>query len=145
MSKDCESEVIIVAVDPGPHCGIAARLTDGSLLHTMIHNDIPGVLRYVRTLQPNVIVVERFATAGRISRDGLDTVELQGMVVGIGWDMGSQIYWQTPADRMPFLDDSRKLIKANKSKIQSHDVDAVAHLLRWEWMENNNRQRTPFL
>jgi hypothetical protein len=111
----------------------------------MIHNDLPAVLKYIHTVSPIVVVVERFVTAGRISRHGLDTVEIQGSVFGLAWVLGSQLYWQTPADRMPFLDEARKLIRANRSKIQSHDVDAVAHLLRWEWMQSAGRQRTPAL
>ena len=137
--------MIVCAVDPGAHCGIAVRQHDGSLAHIMIHDDLPSVLGYIHTVRPIVIVVERFVTAGRIGRDGLDTVEMQGSIFGVAWVLGSQLYWQTPADRMPFLSDSRQLIKANRSKIQSHDVDAVAHLLRWEWMQENGRQRTPAL
>jgi hypothetical protein len=134
-----------LAVDPGPHCGLAARLDDKSLQHLMIHNDIKEVLKYVYTLQPHVIIVERFATAGRISRDGLDTVEIQGAVLGLAYVLGSQLYWQSPMDRKPFEAEARMLIGANRSKIQSHAVDATSHLLRWEWMEEHNRQRSPFL
>lgn len=135
----------ILAVDPGPHCGLAARLDDKSLQHLMFHNDIKEVLKYIYTLQPHVIVVERFATGGRISRDGLDTVEIQGAVLGLAYVMGSQLYWQSPMDRMAWHEEARKLIGANKSKIQSHAVDAVSHLLRWEYMELHDRQRSPFL
>lgn len=137
--------MIILAVDPGQHCGLAARLSDGSLTHTMIHNDLPATWDYIQRLQPNVIVVERFVTAGRIGRDGLDAVELQGSVFGIGWTMGSLVYVQTPIDRMPFLEEARTLIGANRTKIQSHAVDAVAHLLRWEFMTEHNRQRKPIV
>lgn len=137
--------MLTVAVDPGAHCGIAVRMSDGSLQHTMIHNDLPAVLKYIHTISPIVIVVERFVTAGRISRDGLDTVEIQGSIFGLAWVLGSQLYWQTPIDRMPFIPEARQLIRANRTKIQSHDVDAVAHLLRWEWMQEKGRQRTPAL
>ena len=135
----------ILSVDPGAHCGLAVRLEAGVLEHQMIHNDLPAVWRYIHMIQPAVIVVERFRTAGRIGNDGLDTVELQGAVFGIGWTLGAQIYVQTPMDRLPFIEQARILIGANKTKIQSHSVDAVAHLLRWEWMEENNRQRKPYL
>lgn len=125
--------------------GLAVRQTNGELTHTMIHENWPELWGYIHKLQPNVIVVERFVTAGRISRPGLDTVEIQGSIFGLGWLMGSQVYIQTPADRLPFLTEARKLIGANRTKIQSHDVDAVAHLLRWEYMEAHNRQRAPYL
>lgn len=111
----------------------------------MIHNDLPAVWSYIQTLQPQVIIVERFVTAGRISRDGLDTVEMQGSIFGLGWSMGSQVYVQSPVDRLPFVPEARTLLNANKSKIQSHSVDALAHLLRWEYMEERNRQRKPLL
>jgi hypothetical protein len=76
--------MIVLAVDPGPHCGLAARFTDGTLQPLMFDNDLKEVWKYITGLQPNVIIVERFVTAGRISRDGLDTVEIQGSIFGLG-------------------------------------------------------------
>lgn len=137
--------MIVLAVDPGAHCGLAVRNSDGSLSHSMIHNDWPAVWQYVYTLQPSVVIVERFATGGMMSRDGLDTVELQGSIFGLAWLMGSQVYVQAPGERMAWIEEARKLIGANKTKIQSHDVDAVAHLLRWEFMLEKNRLGKPFL
>ena len=137
--------MIVLAVDPGAHCGLAVRLSDGSIQHDMIERSWTEVWKFIHSLQPTVIVVERFATGGMMSRDGLDTVELQGSIFGLSWVMGSQLYVQSPAERMPFIEEARKLIGANKSKIQSHGVDAVAHLLRWQFMFERGRLGKPFL
>ena len=135
--------MIIVAIDPGPHTGVAVRLSDGTLDHFMIHNNLQEVWKYLVTLQPNVVIVERFRAGGMISSDGLRTVEIQGSIFSLAWMLGSQMYVQTPGDRKPFEEQARKLIAANRTKIQSHDVDAVAHLLRWEYMEAQHQQRQP--
>jgi hypothetical protein len=135
----------IVSVDPGAHCGLAFRNDDGSLYHTMIHNDLTGVLNYIVRIQPQVIVIERFATGGMISRDGLYTVEMQGAVVGLGWHLGSQVYFQSPMERKAFIPEARNITKLSRSKIDSHDIDAVAHLLCWEYREEHGRQRKPYV
>ena len=132
-----------LAVDPGPHVGVAYRLTDGTLQTTMFQNQHSDVWKLFITLQPSVVIIERFRTAGRISNDGQVTVEIQGGVFALAWMVGASVWVQSPGERMAFLDESRRLTGSNKTKIQSHAVDALAHLLHWEWASDNNRLRPP--
>lgn len=141
--------MIIVAIDPGPHMGMATRLNTGALHQFMIHNDMLKIWNYLDELfekgPPGVIIVERFATGGMISRDGLFTVEAQGAIFHAAWKLHCRLYTPQPAARKPFEEEARKLIGANHTKIQSHAVDAVAHLLRWEYDELHGRHGTSTL
>ena len=130
--------MIIVAIDPGPHTGIATRLADGNITTQMLHNQTAAVWEYLTEIKPQVIVVERFRSGARISTDGLETIEIQGGVQSIAWIIKARFYWQSPSVRQAFIPDARAMLGAGKAKIESHAVDALAHLLRWEHFYGNN-------
>lgn len=126
------------AVDPGPHCGIAYIDKDGSYHTEMFHNDLPSVIDYIVLAEPAEIVIERFVPYdsrgpnSRMDRNKLDTVECQGAVQAVSIMLGCKLRWHTAQIRMPFLASARQILKVGRAKIDSHEVDALAHLLAWQ-------------
>ncbi len=134
--------MIVVAIDPGAHTGIATRFNNGTWTSQMIHNRIFDLWTYLITAQPSVIIVERFRSPGtRLGTDGQDTIEIQGSVYSVAWMINAELVLQYPRDRTQFIPKARELIGANKTKIQSHGVDALAHLLYWEAKNPNYIER----
>ena len=133
----------ILAIDPGAHTGIATQLDNGIVYSQMVHNKVFDLWKYMTILRPEVVIVERFQTGGRFSNDMLHTVEVQGSVYSIAWMLGADLYLHRAADRTPFLYEARQMLGANKTKIQSHSVDALAHLLRWKHDHPNYKVRRP--
>lgn len=120
----------IVAIDPGAHVGIAIREDDGTLSVGMIHNNIGVVAGKILDLNPDVIVVERFATGGRLSRYGHETIEIVGVCRGLAYACVSKFVIQTPQFRIAFMAEARKQIGKGATQ---HAYDALAHLLSWEY------------
>ena len=127
-----------MAIDPGPHTGVAMRDDKGNLSTVMIHNNYPHVWALIVGAKPQVLIVERFTAGGnRVNKAGQETMEMVGACVGVWWMLNtpehpSQLFFQTPGDRYTFIPTAREMLGYNKTKILSHEVDALAHLLAWE-------------
>lgn len=128
--------MIIMAVDPGPHIGLAVRYDDGRVETKMLHNELDNFMSIVLMIKPHEIVVERFATGGRMSGYGHETVEIVGVCCGLAYALGSRFEKRTPQQRYAFMEEARTTLNAGRSKIESHEVDALAHLLSWEYWRN---------
>lgn len=124
---------LIIGIDPGPHTGIAVRTRDGNVGTYMIHNNTPRVWEMILAAKPDVIVVERFATSGRISVDGLKTVEIMGSMFSLAWMVNAQLVIQSPSQRSPFLQAAKAQVAQGASKLVSHQFDALAHVLAVEY------------
>ena len=105
----------------------------------MIHNRIDDVWRTIRDLRPEVLVVERFATSGRISAPGLETVEIVGSLRGLAWMLDIEYMRRTPAQRYPMMHEARTYMNALKVAHTDHQVDALAHLLVYEALERQGK------
>jgi len=68
------------------------------------------------------VVVERFATSGRLSKYGLETIDLVGRIRGYCYAVDAVCTLQTPM--------SRRAFKMQGSERTQHEVDAKAHLLQ---------------
>lgn len=127
----------LVGIDPGYTTGMAFRI-DGDL-HTLVSYNDDDVLKMLKGVQ--MVVVERFATAGRLSAPGLFTIELVGQIVG--WCKALKVPYElaTPQARYAFMDYAKSQVGPGKlierSKVSRHETDALAHLLAWEY---RNRQ-----
>lgn len=135
--------MIIVAIDPGPHTGVATRLNNGLIYSQMLHNKVFDIWKYLIKVKPNVIIVEQFNTNGRLTNDMLRTIEIQGSIYSIAWMLQAELIIQHPGDRTPFIPEAREKMGLNHSKIQSHEVDAVAHILRY--LKFNEERLLPLL
>ncbi len=138
----------IVAVDPGPHAGVAvcSHYHLGAPYHfdtLLFHEEAPEVWKFVRDLEPEAIVIERFqayASHGmQFDANGLATMEMQGGLEEIASHLGCELVLQTAVQRMPFLPIAKKLLNAGSSKIETHEVDALAHLLRYIQLTSRNK------
>lgn len=129
----------IMAIDPGMTTGIAARLPDGTYWTGLAHT-LEEVITFLLDIQPDIVIYERFATAGRISQYGLQTVELVGMIRGMAQTLayldGKQIKLIrcTPAQRKMRQFEADYFVRHEQGNSQRlvHCKDALAHLFAWE-------------
>lgn len=122
----------IAAVDPGITTGLAFRVNEQILTCVGYSDDevlkmLPKSLEYV--------VIERFQTGSRLDMYGLATIELVGQLVG--WCKCLKIPYEvtTPQSRYPFMTEARGAVGGliEPSEVAKHEVDALAHLLAWEY------------
>lgn len=123
----------LMAIDPGITTGMAFRI-DGKLATCVGYSD-EDVIDLIHDL--DVVVIERFATAGRLSAPGLLTIELVGQVRGWCRAQGIRCDVATPQARYMYMQEAYNNIGRGKliepSKVQQHERDALAHLLSWEY------------
>lgn len=150
----------VIAVDPGPHIGIAIHSIScsrvGGCLHEIIGAvecccdtnscDLPQISEYhmvmemepvklwdiVQHHKPDTIVLENFSSSGLISRDGQSTIRLVGAVELMAYITGASLVLQSPQERYGQMDNARSMLKAIGHKLVSHEVDSLAHLLTYE-------------
>lgn len=101
------------------------------------------VISIVLEFKPDVIVVERFATSGRISKYGLHTTELVGGLYALCVEHGWNFVRQTPQSRRSFLVDANEhdapSLHGRSTHRGRHERDAFAHLLEYIWKVENGR------
>jgi len=120
---------MIISIDPGKTTGIAFKLTDGiyRTIEAETQEDVWGYI-YGYPTALKTVVIEQFVTGGRISKYGLATVELVGGVKALCHHLGIGCVVHTPGMRMAFIHEA----KALKVTQGPHELDALAHLLRYE-------------
>lgn len=127
------TSIKLCAIDPGITTGMAFRI--GGKLATCVGYSDEEVLDLIHDV--DVVVIERFATAGRLSAPGLITIELVGQVRG--WCRAQGIHCETaiPQARYAYMQEAINNIGVGKliepSRVQQHERDALAHLLSWEF------------
>jgi hypothetical protein len=119
----------VMAIDPGGTSGIAFRLDNGTLLTTTCQE--PEQV-YELIVQPGLthVVIERF-NAQNIGKWGLHTVRIVGGVYALCYDHKIKYIEHMPQERRPFLNEARELLRGRKTVV--HELDATAHLLRYEY------------
>lgn len=125
-----------IAIDPGPHIGVAIHSTAASAAsgYTMVMLTEPVKLWDVmQRHKPSVIVLENFSSSGLISRDGQSTIRLVGAVELMAYILGAELVLQSPQERYGQMDAARSMLKAIGRKLVSHEVDSMAHLLTYEF------------
>lgn len=133
------SKLNICAIDPGYTTGMAFRIK--GKLATCVGYSEDDVLDLIDGF--DIVVVEKFSTAGRISAPGLFTTELVGSIRG--WVRAhnklttKRVHFETavPQQRWAFMNAAISNIGYGKliepSKVQQHERDALAHLFAWEY------------
>lgn len=131
---------VIVAVDPGPHTGIAVKLPDGTRVAQMIHNNAIAVWNYILKLGPDVLIVEQWVgtTTRAVSTDGLYTIQMAGSLFSLAHCISlsrppnrkCELVLQTPGMRSSFLPLAKEALRKGHTL---HERDALAHLLLWEY------------
>lgn len=124
------STVPTLAIDPGITTGLAVR--SGSDIVTSAVRQTHEVYELVTSSSVDLVVIEDFNTAGRISAPGLHTVRLVGGVRALCWYLRKPCVVQTPTTRRLRMDEAKKWAKGKGLTV--HEIDAVAHLLTWEFL-----------
>lgn len=136
MPQDTKGKVVI-GIDPGPTqpgtTGVAVRqYVNGKKVYLTApySNKFDVYKLFDHHLGIGAVVIERFATSGRISRHGLGTVELVGSVEALCVSRGIPFYRQQPFERKAFIAQAKVILQGKPYVV--HEMDALAHLLRWE-------------
>lgn len=81
------------------------------------------------------VVVERFQTSGRLSGPGLETIELVGAIMGYCYARNIPLSIASPQMRYSHMRDAQAAVGVliEPSHVAKHEVDALAHLLAWEY------------
>lgn len=131
----------LVAVDPGVTTGMAFRIN--GKVHTLhIVGEHRAVLDLLKDAQ--MLVYERFATGGMLSGFGLETIELGAAIRGYCYAKGIPCYASTPQYRYSHMSRAKAYLerkygkKITSTSLERHEVDALAHLLAWEWHNIND-------
>jgi len=116
----------ILAIDPGVSIGVAVKID--SKIFTAVYSDPRDLFELIQENSHvlNYIIIEKFSTAGNISKYGLYTIEVVGGVKALCLVYSIRCILQTPQQRLPFMDDAAKYTR------KEHEQDALAHLLRYE-------------
>lgn len=116
----------IIAVDPGRTSGIAIAI--GDQVETKVITDPHELYLLVFSQVWSAVICEDFIT-NTIDAHGLYTVRLVGAVQALAAIRGSPIVIHTPGQRYPWIPKAKALLKGQKHMV--HEVDALAHLLRY--------------
>ena len=117
----------ILAIDPGQSIGIAVKIA-GSY-NTCTLREAKDLYALILSHNWGVVVYEKFISSGMISKFGLYTIELVGAIQALCTEHNINCCMHTPIMRKTFQQDA----KAKASSKVDHEVDAMAHLLKWEY------------
>ena len=135
----------IFSCDPGETTGVAMyNPYSNPNMWTDECKSFSEVITLCIDFKPDVIVIERFATSGRISKYGLHTTELvgglQALSIAFGWDFVRQ----SPQSRRSFLPDAKEhnapSLHGRNTYKGRHEADALSHLLEYMWKKENGRE-----
>src|SRR3990167_8557747 len=124
----------IIAIDPGGTTGLATRATYGGQtdLKVCVTETREELFEFIHSVHPTTIIIERFATAGRLSKDGLYTIELVGGVKALCFDHKIPLIIHTPQQRKAWLHLAEAWLVGHYPDHTEHELDALAHLLCYE-------------
>lgn len=121
----------VIAIDPGITTGVAVRYPDDTI-QTFVDKSRRSIVLFLKAATPDYVVIERFATSGRLSSFGLETIELVGMVEATCWLFDIPLHVATPIMRKPCQAIAKNLLKQIGLDFTIHEEDALAHLLAFE-------------
>lgn len=130
---------ILMGIDPGVSTGIAIRFPGGAIVTNTIDTSKTCSVLWDTIYQDNVraVAFETFATGGRVDPNMIHTIELVGSIRGVCHVAGIRAFGQQPQARRSFIPDAATILqeqsKTNDHVYTKHEVDALAHLLLFEW------------
>lgn len=136
---------MIMAIDPGGTTGVAfhADQSEGGKGYLTCVTHTPDELWNLFEFggkHPEVVICEDFQTGNRINPIQHYTIRLVGGIQALCSFLQVPLYMQSPQNRKAFLKDAEDILKRDGRKFMEHEKDALAHLLRWEWTRDGNKQ-----
>lgn len=131
----------IIAIDPGGTTGLALRKPDGDWVTLKVQTQEDLWDFFVPSApKPDYVVLEEWQFNDGIARpEGVLTHSLVSSIRGICYVSGVPLALRTPASRYKHLREATELYigrRGSKSKtftkFESHEIDALAHLLTFE-------------
>lgn len=131
--------MILLAIDPGPHCGYAqctfqdqklTLLTCGTYQLDELEMAWTFFLNHVQ--HSDVVILEDFRTVRQLSKEGLFTIEVLGVLIAQAQlyckkRLDEPVVLQLPSVKKPFAKQAVKLAPGYKA----HAQDALAHILAY--------------
>lgn len=121
----------IIALDPGVSTGCAIH-TDSEYI-TAVIKDVPSLWQMIDHHRPVMVCYENFQSSGLISKDGQATLRLIGAIEAVCYRLGIPTTYQLPGERYGMMPKARQMLQQIKKIPISHEVDALAHLLTYEF------------
>lgn len=121
----------VLALDPGMTTGVAFRIGKCEPA-TEVLETIDAVFGLILENNWDIVIYERFITSGRVSSYGIATIELVGAIKALCKSRGITSIAHTPGMRKAFEFRARAILTKRGAKYMAHQLDALAHLLRWE-------------
>lgn len=123
-----------LAIDPGGTTGIAMT-ADGVSFLTFTTDTPEHLWEYVAGHSWNVVLCERFKTAGQISKYGLYTTELVGGTRALCYFLQMKFEYREPQHRRAWQSLAQAYLEKKGEKFVVHEADALAHLMAWiKWV-----------
>lgn len=130
-----KSTGIILAFDPGKHCGWASFDAARTLYHAEIIDGQEALLKLFvvqRTLRLKAVVIENYIGGGRMDFNGRYTLMLVGRLLGACEALGVPTALQSPQAKDPCLAEAEAILAKSHTKHASDDVAALAHLIAYQ-------------
>jgi hypothetical protein len=136
---------VYMAVDPGPHIGVATRIDSNYVTITL--RDANELWDMLREYRPSIVAVEVFFTGNRVDANMIHTIEQVGGVRAACRALGLLCYGQMPDARTSFIEDAIQLLRSQGRVLDlskqgdDPEIQALAHLKLLEWRLKNNEAR----
>lgn len=131
----------LMAIDPGGTTGLAFRYPKGGGIETTTVDTQEALWAYFKLYEiplPDTVICEEWQYfTGKTTPAGIYTAHLVSSLTGICHVLGIPFALKTPTSRFAKLQDATDWYKKARNKkrtnkMDSHEIDALAHLLTWE-------------
>jgi hypothetical protein len=139
--------IYTMAIDPGGTTGLAFRMPDLSVQTCKAQTQEQVWDYFIDIKPPDQVVLEEWQYFdGKVTPAGNFTADLCASIIGICYIMKIPLALRSPASRQPFQQQAEEWYRRQNhiktvQKIHSHECDALAHLLTWEYMHPELRRQ----
>jgi len=121
--------MLLIAIDPGVTTGIAVKI--GDKYQTLRTVDTNAIWSLLANSKWDAVIYEDFLTMNRASSAGMHTIHVIGGIKAICELYKLTVYRQAPVKRIKYMTRAKNLGIAHGT----HELDALAHLLAWEYRD----------
>jgi len=138
--------MLVVAIDPGITTGLCLKGEALDRVTCVIENCGKAPIEVWKFLERgnfSHIILEQFSASGRIDENCERTLELCGIVKIYAATHSIELTLQAPQKRRAFLKDAKLILQKRGALYMEHELDALAHLLRWDFERAFSQQVRP--